>query len=311
MEDLLADFGSSRPSPAVERLSRDNDLLSFDAHPPLFSHHSNGHTEPLVLDHAGSPNQRDMRKTSRISQRHGMEGTLADDSFGDFQGVSSLEPHPIAQTGVYSGMDILGDVGSTVDEDDFGEFVDTPRPDAGHFTGVETTGSSAVKQVMPGPAVLLSFILQTVLHVPEAFISELAKITYSMKRAVLNAPRTKCWLDAVCEGSRVAQRIIHGRDRRVKDEKMRRETRLTAERVAHEWQTVLMPRLSSLSGGSLRLRALKTNTYNDHYVEGDLCEVCGTEEDERTPLARSAKGLYGHRSCVALASQCMDSLGRQ
>lgn len=178
------------------------------------------------------------------------------------------------------------------EEDDFGDFMDSSETG----TVIYTKDRDTQYMTIPSIEQLLEALQATILFVPEAFISELAASPYPLRQSVLKHKSTQSWLQAVLEGSKVAQRVISGRNRRIKEEKARDHARIACIRIGSHWDT-LLPRLVSLSSGTISARSLDLEPLEP--VQEEVCEICFTTAKEGNDMLVEKDGRTGHRSCTA------------
>lgn len=193
------------------------------------------------------------------------------------------------------------------EDDEFGEFVESPRLFSARFDSSNDRARQEEKhdqmtRAIPEPRLLLQFLADKVLIVPQSFISALASVAFPQRQAVLNHADTKRWLLALVEGSVIAQRVIRGYTNRVVGAAAQDETAKIAVKLAYQWEK-LIPRITSLSMNRMHPKTLSLT--RDHQqvsagiVGSTLCGICGT----------NGANLHGvetrryHKSCQALVER--------
>lgn len=210
------------------------------------------------------------------------------------------------------------------EEDDFGDFQDSKasaqvpvgnmdtavKTDAGYEDGEDLLSFkaaipvTAVRRVCcPQPGTAMDYISDNILTLPESFFSELSHIPYTLRRRVLSDARTRLWIKGVVEGGRIGQRLVRGRRRKTKGASAQDKFAVdaAAQKLSSLWSSIV-PRLTSLSTGLLKLKPLTLLSFNEDFVEAETCEICATEEEDDAPILRIA-GLRGHQTCVALVQR--------
>lgn len=188
------------------------------------------------------------------------------------------------------------------DDDDFGMFQDVEAPvndDWPDLLGDDFASSSTKKKQVQvaEPHAILNYITDHIMTIPAQFLEDLSRTTPIIRKRVINHRGTKLWLQGIVAASVVAGRVMRGRKHRTKGSQ-ETETLKAAQRLCHQWETI-MPRLTSLSGGTLRLKGLLLDVTTDVYDERSCCHVCALGEDQHGRVS-TQDGIYGHRTCVAV-----------
>lgn len=240
----------------------------------------------------------DVNTPERPSVSELVQQNVLEEDFGDFQDPGTTRDaeatvRGASTQGVNAVEKPIGDSLEPQDQDEFGDFVESPRIISNSFQSSSKDDWTQVE--IPQPAVLLNILRQAVLVIPKEFLDRLALLPHSQRQAVLQHEKTNRWIRGVVEGFQIAQRIIHGRQRRDLSKSELEAAHLASMRTA-ETSTTLMPRLSSLSQGRMKFKAVDNVALGLPIPGSLLCGLCFTYIEDHGHTV-SVRIDTMHRSC--------------